>query len=143
MRTFVRITIAVLTLTAGLVASAADNPFLGDWALTIPGGAAGWLGVEEINGHLQASLASYSRIKPTMAAERPPGEWQTLEIVFVDRHATVMFNAKEIMDNQPVRGSTGGAPWSDINRPGPLYLQSDHTSIEYRNIVIRPVVRPS
>ena len=35
---------------------AADNPFLGGWELTIPGGGAGWLGVEEVNGQLKASL---------------------------------------------------------------------------------------
>ena len=35
---------------------AADNPFLGGWELTIPGGAAGWLGVEDVNGQLRASL---------------------------------------------------------------------------------------
>src|SRR5262245_12561742 len=36
--------------------SAADNPFLGRWALTIPGGGAGWLGVEEANGELKGSI---------------------------------------------------------------------------------------
>ena len=35
---------------------AADNPFLGGWELTIPGGAAGWLGVKEAGGRLEASL---------------------------------------------------------------------------------------
>ncbi|HWX20312.1 MAG TPA: DUF1080 domain-containing protein [Candidatus Binatia bacterium] len=84
--------------------------------------------------------AIYSRIKPTMSAEKPPGEWQTMEITFVDRHATVILNGKKIIDNQPVRGCTGGALWSDVNRPGPIYLQGDHTGIEYRNIVLRPVV---
>src|SRR5215471_2517581 len=40
----------------GGIALAADNPFLGDWGLTLPGGAAGWLGVEEVGGHLRASV---------------------------------------------------------------------------------------
>jgi hypothetical protein len=85
--------------------------------------------------------AIYSRIKPTMSAEKPPGEWQTMDITFVDRHATVVLNGKKIIDNQPVRGCTGGALWSDVNRPGPIYLQGDHTGIEYKDIVIRPVVK--
>ena len=46
--------------------------------------------------------AIYSRIKPTVAAEKPAGEWQTVDITFVDRHATVVLNGTKIIDNQPV-----------------------------------------
>jgi 3-keto-disaccharide hydrolase len=83
----------------------------------------------------------YSRITPTISAEKPPGEWQTMQITFVERHITVILNGKRIIDNQPVRGCTGGALWSDVTRPGPIYFQGDHTGIEYRNIVLKPVVR--
>ena len=38
------------------LAADAAQPFLGGWDLTIPGGAAGWLGVTEKDGQLQASL---------------------------------------------------------------------------------------
>jgi 3-keto-disaccharide hydrolase len=82
--------------------------------------------------------AIYSRIKPTAAAEKPAGEWQTMDITFVDRHVTVVLNGTKIIDNQPIPGCTGGALWSDVTRPGPIYLQGDHTGIEYRNIVLRP-----
>ena len=85
--------------------------------------------------------AIYSRITPTQAAEKPAGEWQTLDITLVQRHATVILNGKKIIDNQPLLGCTGGALWADVTRPGPIYLQGDHTGIEYRNIVLRPVVR--
>ena len=85
--------------------------------------------------------AIYSRIKPSVAAEKPAGEWQTMDITFVDRHVTVILNGKEIIDDQPIPGCTGGALWSDVTRPGPIYLQGDHTGIEYRNLVLRPVVR--
>jgi hypothetical protein len=83
----------------------------------------------------------YSRIKPTVAAEKPAGEWQTMDITFVDRHVTVILNGQKIIDNQPIPGCTGGALWSDVTRPGPIYFQGDHTSIEYRNIVLKPVVK--
>ena len=85
--------------------------------------------------------AIYSRIKPTVSAEKPAGEWQTMDITFVDRHVTVILNSQKIIDNQPIPGCTGGALWSDVTRPGPIYLQGDHTGIEYRNIVLRPVVK--
>ena len=83
----------------------------------------------------------YSRICPTVAAEKPAGQWQTFDITLVDRHVTVILNGKKIIDNQPLRGCTGGALWSDEFRPGPLYLQGDHTGVDYRDIVLRPVVR--
>jgi hypothetical protein len=80
----------------------------------------------------------YSRIKPAVAAEKPAGEWQSLDITLVDRHVTVILNGQKIIDNQPLLGCTGGALWSDVTRPGPIYLQGDHTGIEYRNVVLKP-----
>jgi hypothetical protein len=85
--------------------------------------------------------ALYSRITPSMSAEKPAGEWQTLDVTLVDRHVTVVLNGKTIIDNQPVLGCTGGALWSDEFRPGPIFLQGDHGAVSYRNIVLRPVVK--
>src|SRR5438128_591492 len=45
---------ALATMIAS--ANAAENPWLGAWELTLPGGGAGWLGVEERGGQLKASL---------------------------------------------------------------------------------------
>lgn len=81
----------------------------------------------------------YSRITPSESAEKPAGEWNTMDITLVERHLTVILNGKKIIDNQPVLGCTGGALWSDETKPGPIYLQGDHGSIEYRNIVLKPV----
>lgn len=83
----------------------------------------------------------YSRVTPSVSAEKPAGEWQTYDITLVDRHVTVILNGKTIHDNVPLLGVTGGALWSDEFRPGPIYLQGDHTDVDYRNIVIRPVVK--
>jgi hypothetical protein len=85
--------------------------------------------------------AIYSRLTPTVAAEKAAGEWQTLDITLVDRHATVILNGKRIIDNQPLLGCTGGAMWSDQLRPGPIFLQGDHGAVSYRNIVLKPVVK--
>lgn len=85
--------------------------------------------------------AIYSRIAPTENASRPAGEWQQYDLILVDRHVTVVLNGRKIIDNQPLLGCTGGALWSDELRPGPIYLQGDHTSVEYRNLVLRPVVK--
>ena len=84
--------------------------------------------------------ALYSRITPSVAAEKPVDEWQTLDITLVDRHITVILNGTTIIDNQPALGCTGGALTSDQFKPGPILLQGDHTNVDYRNMVLRPVV---
>jgi len=85
--------------------------------------------------------ALYSRIMPSENVSKPAGEWQTFDITLVDRHLTLIHNGQKTIDNQPVLGCTGGALWSDESRPGPIYLQGDHDSVDYRNIVLRPVVK--
>jgi hypothetical protein len=91
------------------------------------------------NSHHMGAI--YSRITPSTAAEKPAGEWQTLRMILVDRHVTVELNGTTIIDNQPLEGCTGGALWSDESRPGPIYLQGDHGPIQYRHLMLRPVVR--
>lgn len=81
----------------------------------------------------------YSRITPTQSAEKPAGQWQTMDITLLDRHVTVILNGKTIIDNQPLLGCTGGAMWSDESKPGPIYLQGDHTGINYRNIKLTQI----
>jgi hypothetical protein len=85
--------------------------------------------------------AVFSRIKPTVAAEKPAGEWQTLDITLCERHITVILNGIKIIDNQPVYGPTGGAMKSDVFAPGPIYLQGDHGKVSYRNILLTPIVK--
>lgn len=83
----------------------------------------------------------YSRITPSTNPAKPPGEWQTFDITLVNRHVTVIVNGVKIIDNQPLMGCTGGALWSDESKPGPIYLQGDHEAVDYRNVVLRPVVK--
>ncbi len=92
-----------------------------------------------LNSHNMGGI--YSRITPTVAAEKPAGQWQTLDLTLVDRHVTVILNDQKIIDNQPLLGCTGGALTSDELKPGPIYLQGDHTGIKYRNIVLTPVTK--
>jgi len=83
----------------------------------------------------------YSRVSPTMSAEKPAGQWQTMDITLCDRHVTVILNGKKIIDNQPAYGPTGGAIISDVFSKGPIYLQGDHGTVNYRNIVLTPIVK--
>ncbi|MDO8540056.1 MAG: DUF1080 domain-containing protein [Opitutaceae bacterium] len=83
--------------------------------------------------------AVFGRITPSRNAGKPAGEWESFQITLVDRHVTVVLNGDKVIDNAPVEGCTGGALKSDVTAPGPIYLQGDHTAVQYRNIVLRPV----
>jgi hypothetical protein len=85
--------------------------------------------------------ALYSRLTPVLNAEKPAGEWQTLDITLCDRHLTVVLNDKTIIDNQPVYGPTGEALTSDVFAPGPIYLQGNHGKVSYRNMVLTPIIK--
>lgn len=86
--------------------------------------------------------AVFGRITPTHNAGKPAGQWDVLDITLVNRHVTVVLNGDQVIDNQPVPGCTGGALKSDVTQPGPIYLQGDHTSVQYRNLILRPVRQP-
>jgi hypothetical protein len=94
---------------------------------------------KELDPHNMGGV--YSRIKPLTSAEKRPGVWQTMDITLCDRHATVILNGVKIIDNQPVYGPTGGAIISDVFAPGPIYLQGDHGTVQYRNIVLTPIIK--
>ncbi|WP_234364427.1 3-keto-disaccharide hydrolase [Lunatibacter salilacus] len=92
---------------------------------------------KSVDSHNMGAL--YSRVTPSTAAEKQPGEWQSMDITLVDRHVTVILNGKKIIDNEPAWGPTGGAISADVLAPGPVFLQGDHGSVSYRNIVLTPV----
>lgn len=56
------------------------------------------------------------------------------------RLVTVTVNGTTVIAEQLIPGITGGALGSDEGAPGPLMLQGDHGPVEYRDIVLTPVV---
>ena len=89
---------------------------------------------------LQGVGSIFGLVERSANAGKVGGEWQSYDITLVDRHITVILNGVKVIDNQPVSGPTSGAMHTDPVAPGPLYLQGDHTSVKYRNIVFTPVV---
>jgi hypothetical protein len=82
----------------------------------------------------------YGFLVPNEQAHMGAGVWQTFDITLIGRRVTVVLNGKTIIADQTIPGITGGALDSNEGEPGPIYLQGDHTSVEYRNIRITPVV---
>ena len=85
--------------------------------------------------------ALYSRILPTENASRPPGEWQTVDIRLVGRQVSVTLNGKKIIVKQEVEGLTAMASDPSEGEPGPITIQGDHRNVEFRSLVVTPLVK--
>jgi hypothetical protein len=49
-------TIVVLTSVAASLPACGENPYIGYWALILPNGGPGWLGITQEKGELEASI---------------------------------------------------------------------------------------
>jgi hypothetical protein len=89
---------------------------------------------------------------PRVNASRPPGEWQTFDVVFraprfdADgekvvnaRFVKVVHNGTVVHENVKLSGPTRAATYRDEKPTGPLMLQGDHGPVAYRNIRLRPI----
>ncbi|MCS7305844.1 MAG: DUF1080 domain-containing protein [Thermoguttaceae bacterium] len=92
-------------------------------------------------------------VPPRLNAAKPPGQWQTLDIVFRAprfdakgqktenaRFVKVVLNGQVIHENVELRWPTGWAWRVEKEKPqGPLFLQGDHGPVAYRNVRVRPL----
>ncbi|MBS1745329.1 MAG: DUF1080 domain-containing protein [Bacteroidetes bacterium] len=78
----------------------------------------------------------YGFIEPSEIVAKKPGEWQSFDITLIGRMVTVVANGVTVICNREIPGITGGALDSHEGEPGPIYIQGDHLSIEFRNITI-------
>jgi len=82
--------------------------------------------------------AVYGFLAPSEEAAKGPDEWQSLDVTLVGRRITVVANGKTVICDREIPGITGGALDSDEGAPGPLLLQGDHGTVEFRNITLTP-----
>ena len=90
------------------------------------------------NAHNNGAL--YSRIAPSENASRKAGEWQTFDIRLVGRYVKVVLNGKKVVEGE-IAGLTAVAVDANEGEPGPLILQGDHGSVEFRKLVLTPLTR--
>lgn len=89
---------------------------------------------------------------PRVNASRPPGEWQTYDVIFhaprFDAQGTKTANARfvkvvhngiVIHENVEVGGPTRASMPGPERPKGPLMLQGDHGPVAYRNVRLRPL----
>jgi hypothetical protein len=90
-------------------------------------------------------------VPPRVNAARPPGEWQTLDIVFQAprfdaqgkktasaRFVKVLLNGTLVQDNVEVSAPTGHAWTKPEHATGPILLQGDHGPVAFRHVRVRP-----
>ena len=92
---------------------------------------------KDLTDHICGAI--YGLRAPSENAALPASEWQTFDIKLVENKATVVHNGKKVIDAFELKDKTGGALNIKHGDPGPIMLQGDHGSVEYRNIRIRPV----
>jgi hypothetical protein len=95
--------------------------------------------------------AVYGQHIPLVNACRPPGEWQTYDIVFhgprLDSagkviqlpNVTVIQNGILVEDHVEIKSPTQAAIYKQMPASGPLVLQEHHNPVSFRNIWIRPL----
>jgi hypothetical protein len=88
-----------------------------------------------------SNAALYSRVAPAVNPSKPAGEWQTFDIRLVGRTVSVVANGKKVLDKVTIEGLTAVAVDPHEGQPGPLILQGDHGSVEFRKIVLTPLTR--
>lgn len=100
------------------------------------------------------AAAVYGQTPPLVTASRPPGQWETYDIIFTapkfdgDKLAqparvTVLYNGVLVQNNQEIYGPTTHATLPRSYRPGitraPLGLGGHNNPVRFRNIWIRPL----
>lgn len=94
--------------------------------------------------------AFYGNFPPLVNACRPPGAWQTYDIIFhpplpddnggiVPGSFTVLHNGVLIQDHVPVKNATTAAAFQGPVAEGPLMLQDHGNPARYKRIWIRPL----
>ncbi len=91
-----------------------------------------------LNVHSQGAL--YGFIIPSVNACKPAGEWQKFEITLIANRVTVVLNGAKIIDNGEVPGITGGAIDANEKEPGPILIQGDHGTVQFRKLVLTPLI---
>jgi hypothetical protein len=101
-----------------------------------------------------ATAGIYGQHPPLANACRPPGEWQTYDIIFNVPHfgangevlspgyVTVFHNGVVAQNHQAIRGATNWrvpGKYTPHGPTGPLALQFHNHPVRFRNIWVRPI----
>lgn len=80
----------------------------------------------------------YGFVSPRINAAKKAGEWQAIDITLLGREVSITLNGEAVVTRQVIPGVTGGALDSREGEAGPLLLQGDHGTVEFRRVTITP-----
>jgi hypothetical protein len=94
----------------------------------------------------------YEGRPPRVNASRPPGRWQSFDVVFCAprfdaagkktanaRFVKVVHNGVVIHENEDLTGPTRAAAFRDEKPAGPFMFQGDHGPVAFRNLWVLPL----
>jgi len=81
--------------------------------------------------------AIYNFKAPDQFASKPGGDWQTVEATMIGDRITVTLNGVKIHDYVECRKPTGSQIDNNVDDPGPIFLQGDHGTVNFRNLRIK------
>jgi hypothetical protein len=67
-------------------------------------------------------------VTPRKRADKPPGEWNAIEVTMKGDRLTVVLNGEEVISNAQLPG---------IPPKGPIGLQHEHGRVQFRNIAVK------
>jgi len=98
------------------------------------------------------AVKGYEGHSPRVNASRPPGQWQSFDIIFkaprFDSQGGKIANARVVKmwhngtlihDDVELSGLTRGSPYPKESVKGPILLQGDHGPVAFRNIWVMPI----
>ncbi|TLP81641.1 DUF1080 domain-containing protein [Maribacter sp. ACAM166] len=83
----------------------------------------------------------YGLLSPSENVAMKAGEWQTYDITLIGRRVTIVANGKTIISNQNIDGMTGGALDNNEAEAGPIMIQGDHGTVEFRKLEMIPLTK--
>ncbi|MBM3890366.1 MAG: DUF1080 domain-containing protein [Verrucomicrobia bacterium] len=99
-----------------------------------------------------AQKRNYEGHSPRVNASKPPGEWQSFDVIFHAprfdasgrkienaKFVKVLHNGQVVHENVALTGPTRAAAFNDEKPFGPLMFQGDHGPLAYRNLRIKTV----
>ncbi|WP_419212194.1 3-keto-disaccharide hydrolase [Maribacter sp. X9] len=83
----------------------------------------------------------YGLLSPNENVAMKAGEWQSFDVTLIGRRVTIVANGKTIISNQNIDSMTGGALDNNEAEAGPIMIQGDHGTVEFRKLDITPITK--
>lgn len=92
---------------------------------------------KKAEAHQDGSL--YGLKAPTTNVSREAEQWQSVYARIVDKKVTVILNGQKIIDAFEVTRATGAEIDQAYDKSGPIFLQGDHGTVDFRYVFVRPL----